>query len=108
MALSIKLKPGERAIVCGAVIRNGTTRAEILIENTVPILRESDILSPSAARTPCERIVLAIQLMYVDPAHLARHADAYRSLATDVLVAAPSCGPLLEEIDAHVRNGRYY
>ena len=107
MALSLELKPGERAILWGAVIRNGHGRTERLIENHVPLLRESDILSPATARTPCERIVRAVQLMYVDPAQHARHADTCRSLVIDVLVAAPWCGPLLEEIDAHVRAGRY-
>jgi flagellar protein FlbT len=106
--LRLSLKPHERAIIGGAVIRNGDSRAELLIENEVPVLREPNILSPGAVRTPCERIVLALQLVYLDPSQRQAHLDTYRALVKDVLEAAPSFRPLVEPVDDLVAEGRDY
>lgn len=108
MPLRLKLKPQERAIIGGAAIQNGGARTEIFIENEVPVLREQDILSPSAVHTPCERIYLALQLMYVDPARSAEHGALFRSMVEDVAGAAPSCQVLLEQIAQCVRENRLY
>jgi flagellar protein FlbT len=108
MALKLSLKPGERLILGGAVIRNGESRAELVVENEVPLLRERDILSPSEATTPCRRIYLALQLMYVDPAALAEHEKLYRELVREVAAAAPSTLKFLALMNDHINNGRYY
>jgi flagellar protein FlbT len=108
MPLRLKLKPQERAIIGGAAIQNGGARTEIFIENEVPVLREQDILSPASVRTPCERIYLALQLMYVDPARSADHGALFRSMLEDVAEAAPSCKPLLDTMAQCVREGRLY
>lgn len=108
MALRLTLKPSERVIISGAVIRNGDGRTELLIENEVPVLRESDILSPRAVRTPSERIYLALQLMYVDPERAPQHHDTCRGLCEELLQAAPSCRPLLEEIESLATAGKLY
>ncbi len=108
MALRLTLKPNERVIIGGAVIRNGEARAELFITNEVPVLREQDILSPGAVQTPCERIYLAIQLMYVDPAQGGAHGATLRSLLHEVLEAAPSCSLLIEDIEGLVAAGRLY
>ncbi len=108
MALRLTLKPHERVIVGGAVIRNGDSRAALLIENEIPVLREADILSPGAVRTPCERIYMALQLMYVDDAHLTEHQAAYIELAAEALQAAPSLAPILGTIEEQIMAGRIY
>lgn len=108
MALRLTLKPHERAILGGAVLTNGKHRAELFVETEVPVLRGSDILSPALVRTPCERIVLAIQLMYVDPQRRAVHEQTYLSLVEDVLDASPSSRRLIEPIDELVQAGKYY
>lgn len=108
MALRLTLKPNERVIIGGAAVRNGSTRAEFLIENRVPVLREPDILSPSAVRTPCERVVLALQLLYVDVDQADEHCKTYRELIADVAEAAPSCRQLIDDIDLLVQSGQYY
>jgi len=108
MPLRLTLKPHERAILGGAVLTNGSHRAELYVETEVPVLRGSDILSPAAVRTPCERIVLAIQLMYVDPQRRALHENTYRTLLEDVLDASPSSRRLIEPIDELVRAEKYY
>lgn len=108
MALRLTLKPGERLILGGAVIRNGDSRAELVVENEVPLLRERDILAPADATTPCRRIYLAIQLMYVDPASLAEHELLYRELVLEAAEAAPSTLKFLTPMNDHISNGRYY
>jgi len=108
MALRLTLKPHERVIVGGAVIRNGDSRAALLIENEVPVLREPDILSPSAVRTPCERIYMALQLMYVDEERITEHHATYIELAAEVLQAAPSLAPILRTVEEQLTAGRIY
>jgi flagellar protein FlbT len=108
MALKIVLKPGERIIISGAVITNGKTTAQLLVENHVPILRQKDIMGENEATTPCRRIYLVIQLMYIDPGNLAMHHHTYWNLVKDVLKAAPSTLPLIDRISDHILNNRHY
>jgi flagellar protein FlbT len=108
MPLRLSLKPQERVIIGGAVVRNGDSRTEIFVENQIPILREADILSPSAVKTPCERVYLAVQLMYVDQEHETQHRQFYEELVRDVAEAAPSTKRFLGEVDGHVNKGEFY
>jgi len=108
MALHLSLRPGERVILGGAVVRNGSARTRLVVENEVPILRESDILRPGSVRTPCERVYLAIQLAYVDPGQSPQHLATYRALVDEVLGAAPSCREWITVMDAQVEAGELY
>jgi len=108
MALRLTLKPHERVIIGGAVIKNGESRTELFISNEVPVLREPDVLSPGSVQTPCERVYLAIQLMYVDPEKSETHIETFRALVADVLEAAPSCRLLIEDMVGLVGAGRLY
>ena len=108
MSLKISLKPHERLIIGGAVVRNGDSRAELLVENTVPILREKDIMREEDADSPCKRIYFTIQLMYVDEKNLVKYHDAYWKLVRDVIEAAPSTLMLIDQISEHILTGRYY
>jgi flagellar protein FlbT len=108
VALHITLKPGERVVIGGAALRNGGSGTELWIENEVPVLRETDVLPPAAASTPCERIYLALELAYVDPARTADHLATYRALAAEVAVAAPSCHEHLAAIERLVGAGRLF
>jgi flagellar protein FlbT len=108
MALKINLKPGERIIVGGAVITNGKNATSFLIENNVPILRQKDILTESQANTPCRRIYLVVQLMYIEPANLAWHHNTYWSLVKSVVKAAPSTLSLIDRMSDLILNNHYY
>jgi len=108
MALKIILKPHERFIIGEAVITNGDAKSAFIVENDVPILREKDILTPAAADTPCKRIYLAIQLMYVDEKNLPEHHNTYWELVKDLAEAAPSRKPMLKVISENILNARYY
>ncbi len=109
MALKLVLKPGERMILGGAVLRNGGSSAcELLIENRVPLLREKDILTEEKADSPCRRIYYTIQLMYIDEGNLASYTRLYWSLVRDVVQAAPSTVALIDAINEEILKRRYY
>lgn len=65
MPLKLSLKPGETFVVNGAVVRNGDRRGVLLLETQARILREKDILAPSAVSTPAERAYFAVMQMYL-------------------------------------------
>ena len=90
------------------MICNGGGRAVLIVENEVPILRECDILSPREVHTPADRVVLAIQLMYVDPAQRDTLHATYEHLSQELRDAAPSLGGDLDLVNDHVSSGRYY
>jgi flagellar protein FlbT len=108
MALKITLKPHERLIIGGAVIANGKTRSDFVIENNVPLLREKDIMSLKDADSPCRQIYFTIQLMYVDEQNLTEHHKTYWQLVKDVVDAAPSTRVLIAEISEHILHNHYY
>lgn len=108
MALKIILKPNERMIIGGAVVRNGNAKTELFVENNIPLLREKDILSEAEADTPCKRIYFAIQLMYVDGENLSEHQVVYWELVKELVRAAPSTIVHVDEISEHIVSGRYY
>lgn len=108
MPLRLDLKPHEKLFVGGAVILNGENRSTITVLNGVPILREKDILTDVEATTPCKRIYLSVQLMYMEPASLAKYHQIYWSLVKEVVEAAPSTVDIITTISQEVLAGRYY
>jgi flagellar protein FlbT len=109
MALKISLKPGERMIMGGAVVTNGSScSCDLIIENKVPILRQKDILTEEKADSPCRRIYLAIQLMYIDETNLSKYHKLYWELVGELVRAAPSTLGLIDSISEHVLQRRYY
>jgi flagellar protein FlbT len=108
MPLKLSLKPHEKLFIGGAVVQNGAHPTELTILNDVPLLRERDIIREEEADTVCKRIHLCVQLMYIDPAHLASYQQRYAVLLEDVLTAAPSTAIYLAEINNHLACGRYY
>ena len=108
MPLRISLKAGERLIVGGAVLRNGQSRCDFIVENDVPILRAKEVISLDEATSPCRRIAYAIQLMYVDPDHSAEHQKLYWQLVREVIEASPSTKPMLTEMSEKIGEGQYY
>jgi flagellar protein FlbT len=108
MSLKLTLKPGERIIVGGAVLTNGPTVAHLLVENRVPLLKQKDILSEAEATTPCKRIYLAIQLMYIGDGLTTDLAPLYWDLVREVLEAAPSTNDLITEISTYILDLNFY
>ena len=108
MALKISLKPHERMIIGGAVVTNGDSRTQLVIENRVPLLREKDILSEREATSPARRIYFVTQLMYVDQENLMTHHQLYWNLVEELVQTAPSVVNLVDQISEHILFGRYY
>ena len=108
MALKISLKPGEKMINGGAVVKNGDTKAELFIENKVPLLRAKDILGEKDAQTVGQKIYFTIQLMYIDPENLINHHNTYWNYVQQMSEAAPSTIPLIDQISEKIVGTKYY
>lgn len=107
MALIIDLKPSERIIIGNALITNDKDRTRLHIEGDAPILREKDIMRESEANTPCKRIYLTIQLMYLSPNPGLLH-DLYFQQIKDIQDAAPSAALFFLKINECIMNNQYY
>lgn len=108
MPLILTLKPGERVILAGAVIKNGPAVAHLQIENKVTLLRQKDILTEAEATTPCKRIYLVVQLMYIGDGLTSELAQLYWDLVRDVVAAAPSTNDLISEMSAYIVESSFY
>jgi len=107
MSLKVELKPHERLIVGNCVITNSDQRTRLFIDGKSPILREKDILTPATANSPAKRIYLAVQLMYLDDNIETVRAE-YFQLVDDIIHAAPSTIPIVEEINNDILTGALY
>lgn len=108
MSLKITLKSNERLIIGGAVVRNGGKGCVLFIENTVPILREKDILGDKDAGSPCRRLYFTVQLMYIDEPNIPKYVKAYSELSAEIMKAAPSTRTLIEQLNERIEAGSYY
>ena len=107
MALKVELKPGERIILGECLITNSDRRTRLMIEGTMPILRERDILTPKTANTPAKRIYLAVQLMYTSRDPRPQH-ETYFALVRELTQAAPSTWAYIEVINNEILTGNLY
>jgi flagellar protein FlbT len=108
MSLKISLKPDEKVFIGGAVVQNGDSHIELNILNDVPLLREKDILSQQDATTPCSKVYLCVQLMYMDQANLQTYQHNYRVLMDELVKTSAEAIPYLAEINNYLACGRYY
>jgi flagellar protein FlbT len=108
MPLHLDLKPHEKLFIGGAVLVNGDTRSSLTVLNDVSILREKDIMTDAQANTPCKRIYLTIQLMYMDQANLAQYHQSYWARIKEVISAAPSTMELISRISEQLLASQYY
>ena len=61
MALNLTLKPFERVVVNGCMMRNGGRKSTITVETRADIIRETDLLKPDSAATPVRVAYYLIQ-----------------------------------------------
>lgn len=108
MPLKLDLRPHEKLFLGGAVLVNGDSRCQLTVLNDVPVLREKDILKEEEADTPCKRIYLAVQMMYMDAASLARYHQYYWEQVKAVIGVAPSTTERIEKVSDFVLNAQYY
>lgn len=67
MGLRLTLKPNERVLINGCVVRNNDRRQQIIIETHADIVREADLLKENEARTPVKEVYFFIQAALLDP-----------------------------------------
>jgi flagellar protein FlbT len=107
MALKVELKPGERVIVGDSLITNADQRTRLTIDGDAPILREKDIMTTGAADTPCKKLYLVVQLMYL-ARNPGEHTDMYFGMANDIVRAAPSTVSRIDAMNKMILTGMYY
>lgn len=107
MALKVELKPGERIILGECLITNSDRRTRLMIEGSMPILRERDILTAKTANTPAKRIYLSVQLMYTSRDPRPQH-ETYFTLVRELTQAAPSTWAYIEVINNEILTGNLY
>ncbi|GGE50782.1 hypothetical protein GCM10011360_42280 [Primorskyibacter flagellatus] len=68
MALQLTLKPFERIVINGCVVRNSARKSTIVIETKADVVRGQDLLSRKAAVTPVNQAYFLVQTALTDPA----------------------------------------
>lgn len=107
MALKVELKPGERFILGESVITNDDQRTRLFIEGSAPILREKDVMRVEEANSPCQKIYLLVQMMYLSPDPI-KHHQTYFTVVKEVQEAAPSTFPYIDAVNREILNGAMY
>lgn len=107
MSLKVELKPGEKLLIGNCVVTNADQRTRLFIDGKAPILRERDILTAETADTAAKRIYLAVQLMYIRE-DVAALRQEYFELINDIVRAAPSTTPIVDEINNEILTGSLY
>ena len=107
MALRIELKPQERLIINGALIRNGDRRSVFVIENQCKFLRESEIIFETEADTAAKRLCVTLQLIYLADNPLEAD-DLFVRQANQMLEAAPSMAPYILAIQDELAARQFH
>lgn len=109
MSLKIDLKPGEKFIVNGAVLKAGKRRVSLILENEAILLRSKDIMQEAAADTPARRIYFSLMLLYISGGDQAARAR-FDGFLNDFLgvTSLREVRAALLEILRHVENGKIY
>lgn len=107
MALVIDLKPGEKVLIGTAVVTNDDQRTRLHIAGDAPIMREKDIMKEEDANTPCRKIYVLVQCMY-----LARNPkiyfEKYFGMIKEIQEAAPTTSLFFMKINDMILEGHYY
>lgn len=110
MGLRIRLKPGERVILNGCVIRNaGSSRMDIEVENRSDVLRGDEIISQKDATTPVRGVAYAIQHALASRDHreeLLPHISS--SLNAIEAVLNPVVAPAIDAVRDCINKEDYY
>jgi flagellar protein FlbT len=109
--LVLKLAPGERVLVNGAVIENGDRRTRLtLLTPGAHVLRLRDAIHPEEATTPVRRVCYVAQLAVAGEAP-AEEAKRQILMGVDQLAAVfddAESTAALDAAAAHALNGRFY
>lgn len=109
--LVLKLAPGERVLVNGAVIENGDRRTRLtLITPNANVLRLRDAIHPDEVNTPVKRVCYIAQLAVAGETDIEQARkqvltgiDQLASVFTD-----PESVEALDTAASHALNSRFY
>lgn len=108
--LVLKLAPGERVVVNGAVLENGDKPARVRIaDSNVRVLRCRDALRPEEVDTPVKQIYFGVQLLItgdIDEDRALPAIDEECRKLEDVFVTLDS--ELVPDLRALIQRGNYY
>ncbi|MGU3538567.1 flagellar biosynthesis repressor FlbT [Methylobacterium sp. A54F] len=107
MPLRIELKPSERLIINGALIRNLDRKSVFLVETQCKFLRESEIIRESEADTLCKQLCVTLQVIYLSDEPTAAE-DLLTVQSTRILQAMPGAAPYLMAIHDDVAAKHYH
>ena len=110
MPLKLTLKPNEKVLIGNAVIVNAGQKSEIIIQNTVPVLRERDIITEEKADTLSKEIYFVILNMYVEPDKEQKFHEIYFKLVKELFNAwhDERVLMLVMEISRKILEGHHY
>lgn len=110
MGLRLTLKPGERVILNGCIVRNaGRGRMDVEIENRSDVLRAQDIITEARAGSPVRSVAHAIQ-------HALASRERREELVPQILSSLdqieaalnPVVAPALRAVRESLASGDYY
>jgi flagellar biosynthesis repressor protein FlbT len=108
MPLRVELAPQERLLVGRACIRNiGARRTDFVVETPTKVLRGKYLITAAEADTPCKRLHLAIEEIYLADDPIPGEAKA-TAIATEILAAVPTTAPYLAAIFTRLFGGEIY
>ncbi len=110
MPLKLTLKPNEKVLIGTAVIANGPVKAEFVVLNRVPVVREKDIITEEKADTFGKKLYNVILNMYINPAKEKDYHDVYFLLMREIIVMPmdPRAIDLMVEISQQILGGDHY
>lgn len=109
MALRLTLKPNERVLINGCVVRNSDRRQLLIIENHADIVREIDLLDETEARTPVKEVYFFIQAALLDPTKREKLVPiVQKKLGQLVPIFHDEVGQHIFEAAQHVAEGDFY
>ncbi|EHL99796.1 flagellum biosynthesis repressor protein FlbT family protein [Acetobacteraceae bacterium AT-5844] len=110
MSLILKLAPGERLFINGAVVTNGDRRAYLMVETKAQIVREKDVLLIEDASTPVRRAYFAAQAVLLNAQPVLGSSEAFAEQVRrlrGVFLKAEHIA-LLDEAEAQMHDGNIY
>ena len=110
MPLKLTLKPDEKVLIGTAVITNAGQKSEIIIQNTVPVLREKDIITAENADTIPKQIYHVILNMYVESKNEKEYHEIYFKLVKELFTVCPDqvILAIIMEVSQKILEGNHY
>jgi len=108
MPLVIHIKPGESLLIgMGSITNRSEHRTHLEINGDFPWLHQKEVMQATDATSPCKRLYLTIQTMYLSDDVEQLH-ETYFAQLRDIQQAAPSTAPYLKKISDEIQAGRHH